>query len=172
VRDDLERIEAALTGTPLAGLPVGHGPAGTILVADIEPDGLHEAWQAAEALVPITGRRPIMVTDDFTTTVTLRPAPEPGLAESELREFAEAAASSDPWLTYRSYAEDDEVEEGQAEYYVRGAARLDLLPLVSDVPLPAARPTLERVLYDRLLADPDRHARVLASVRVVAQKGY
>ncbi|MET8832477.1 DUF4253 domain-containing protein [Micromonospora sp. NPDC004540] len=174
MRNDLEQIEAAFVGTPLAGLPIGHGPSGTVLVADIDPDRLHEAWQAADALVPVTGRLPVMVTDDFDDTLRTRPEPESGPSESELRAFAEAAESSDPWLTYRHYSEDDEVDEGEVEYYARGitGVDLDLTALVSDVALPTERQALERALYDRLLADADLYARVSASVRFVTQTEY
>jgi hypothetical protein len=174
VRNDLDQIEAAFVGTPLAGLPIGYGPSGTVLVADVDPNRLQEAWQAADALVPVIGRRPVMVTDDFDfdDTRRIRPEPEPGPSESELRAFAEAAESSEPWLTYRHYSEDDEVEEGEVEYYARGTAGVDLTALVSDVALPAPRPALERALYDRLLADADLYARVLGSVRFVTQTDY
>lgn len=121
VRSDLDQIEAAFVGTPLAGLPIGHGPSGTVLVADVDPHRLQEAWQAADALVPVIGRRPVMVTDDFDDTLRIRPEPEPGPSESELHAFAEAAESSEPWLTYRHYSEDDEVDECEVEYYAVGA---------------------------------------------------
>ncbi|MER5336562.1 DUF4253 domain-containing protein [Micromonospora sp. NPDC002717] len=172
MRNDLHQIEAAFVGTPLAGLPIGHGPSGTVLVADIDPNRLHEAWQAADALVPVIGRRPVMVTDDFNDTLRIRPEPEPGPSESELRAFAEAAESSEPWLTYRHYSEDDEVDECEVEYYTRGMDRVDLTDLVSDVVLPTPRPVLERALYGRLLADADLYARVLDSVRFVTQTDY
>ncbi|PWR13634.1 hypothetical protein DKT69_20110 [Micromonospora sicca] len=160
---------------PFAGcLPIGHGPSGTVLVADIDPNRLHEAWQAADALVPVIGRRPVMVTDDFDNTLRIRPEPEPGPSESELRAFAEAAESSEPWLAYRHYSEDDEVDEGEVEYYARGMASvdLDLTALVSDGALPTPRQALERALYDRLLADADLYARVLGRVRFVTQTDY
>ncbi|MGY0002365.1 DUF4253 domain-containing protein [Micromonospora sp. I033] len=172
MRNDLDQIEAAFVGTPLAGLPIGHGPSGTVLVDDIDPNRLHEAWQAAEALVPVIGRRPVMVTDDFDDTLRIRPEPEPGPSVSELRAFAEAAQASDPWLTYRHYSEDDEVDEGEVRYYARGVAGVDLTALVSDVALPTERPALERALYDRLLADADLYARVTGSVRFVTQTDY
>lgn len=172
VRNDLEQIEAAFVGTPLAGLPIGHGPAGTVLVADIDPDRLHEAWQAADALVPVLGRRPVLVTDDWDGTLRFRPEPEPGPSESELRAFAEAAEASDPWLIYRHYSEDDEVDEGEVGYYARGVAGVDLTALVSDVALPTERQVLERTLYDRLLADADLYGRVSANVRYVTQTDY
>ncbi|MEU4483079.1 DUF4253 domain-containing protein [Micromonospora sp. NPDC023966] len=174
MRNDLDQIEAAFVGTPLAGLPVGHGPSGTVLVTDIDPNRLHEAWQAADALVPVIGRRPVMVTSDFDDGLRIRPEPEPGPSESELRAFAEAAGSSEPWLTYRHYSEDEEIDEGEVEYYARGVAGvdLDLSALVSDVPLPAERQALERALYDRLLADADLYARVLGRVRFLTQTDY
>lgn len=174
MRNDLDQIEAALVGTPLAGLPIGHGPSGTVLVADIDPNRLHEAWQIADALAPVIGRLPVMVTDDFGDTLRIRPEPEPGPSESELRAFAEVAESSDPWLVYRHYSEDDEVDEGEVEDYARGMAGvdLDLTALVSDVALPAPRQALERALYDRLLADVDLYAQVLGNVRFVTQTDY
>jgi hypothetical protein len=172
VRNDLDHIETAFVGTPLAGLPIGHGPSGTVLVADIDPNRLHETWQAADALVPITGRRPVMVTDDFGDTLRIRPEPEPGPPESELCAFAEAAESSEPWLAYRHYSEDDKVDKGEVEYYARGMAGVDLTALVSGVALPTSRQALERTLYDRLLADADLYAEVLDSVRFVTQTDY
>ncbi|GAA4263980.1 hypothetical protein [Dactylosporangium darangshiense] len=172
MRNDLDQIEAAFVGTPLAGLPIGYGPSGTVLVADIDPNRLHEAWQAADALVPVIGRRPVMVTDDFGDELRIRPEPEPGPSEPELRAFAEAAESSEPWLAYRHHSEDDEVGEGEVEYYARGLASGDLTALVSDVALPTPRQALERALYDRLLADADLHARVLGRVRFVTQTDY
>ncbi|TYB40283.1 DUF4253 domain-containing protein [Micromonospora sp. AP08] len=172
MRNDLDQIAAAFVGTPLAGLPIGHGPAGTVLVADVDPHRLHEAWRAADALVPVLGRRPVLVTDDFDGTLRIRPEPDPGPSESELRTFAEAAEASDPWLIYRHYSEDDVVDEGEVEYCARGVAGVDLTALVSDVALPAERPALERTLYDRLLADADLHTRVSARARFVTQTDY
>ncbi|MBM0275043.1 hypothetical protein [Micromonospora tarensis] len=172
MRSDLDHLEAALVGTPLAGLPIGHGPAGTVLVSDVDPNRLQEAWQAAEALVPVTGRRPIMITDDFVGTLEMSPEPQPGPSESELRAFAAAARSAEPWLAYRDHGEDHEVEEGEVEFYAGGVAGVDLTALASDVVLPTPRPTLERTLYDRLLADTALHARVLDTVRFVTQPDY
>ncbi|WP_433317393.1 DUF4253 domain-containing protein [Micromonospora sp. CA-269861] len=169
---DLDRIAAAFVGTPLAGLPIGHGPSGTVLVADVDPARLHELWQAADALMPVIGRRPVMVTDDFDDALAIRPEPEPGPSESELRAFAEAAELSEPWLAYRDYGEDHQVDEGEIEYYALGTTGVDLTALVSDVVLPTPLPVLERALYDRLLADADRHAQVLDNVRLVTQTEY
>jgi hypothetical protein len=170
--NELDHIRAAFVDTPLAGLPMGHGPSGTLLVADVDPHRLHEAWRAADALVPIIGRLPVMITDDF-AGVPMRPEPAPGPSAAELRAFAEAAESSEPWQTYRHYSEyDDDVEEDEVEYYARGVAGVDLTALVSDVVLPTSRQALERQLYDRLLADADLHARVLGKVRFVTQTDY
>ncbi|TDC84211.1 hypothetical protein E1193_06455 [Micromonospora sp. KC606] len=83
MRNDLDQIEAAFVGTPLAGLSIGHGPSGTVLVADIDPHRLHEARRIADALVPVIGRRPVMVTDDFDDTLRIRSEPGPGPSESE-----------------------------------------------------------------------------------------
>ncbi|MCG5460515.1 DUF4253 domain-containing protein [Micromonospora sp. MED01] len=171
-RDELARIEAAFVGTPLAGLPIGHGPSGTLLVADVDPDRLHEVWQAADALVPVIGRRPVMVTDDFDDALTIRSKPEQGPSESELRAFVEAAASSEPWLTYRHHRVDQQVDEDEIEFYARGTTGVDLTALVPDVVLPTPLPVLERALYDRLLADADLHAQVLGNVRLVTQTDY
>ncbi|WP_308285363.1 NUDIX domain-containing protein [Actinoplanes hulinensis] len=172
VEDDLDRIEAAFAGTPLAGLPIGHGPSGTVLVTDIDPGSLHEAWQAADALVPVLGRLPFLVTDDFDDTIRIQPEPAPSPPEPELRAFAEAAATSEPWAAYRDHNEDDQVGEGEIEFYTHGTGGIDLTNLVSDVPLPAPVPALERALYDRLLTDADLHARVHDRVRVIAQTEY
>jgi hypothetical protein len=173
VRTDFDRIEGAFVGTPLAGLPIGHGPSGTILVADVDPLRLYEIWQAADALVPVTGCLPVMVTDDFDDTLSIRPEPEPGPSEGELRAFAEAAASSEPWLAYRDHTEDDEIAQGEVGYYARGMGTdADLTALVSDVALPTPRQALQRTLYDRLLTAPDLHSRVLGSVRFATQTDY
>ncbi|MET7669292.1 DUF4253 domain-containing protein [Micromonospora luteifusca] len=172
MRNDLEQIEAAFVGTPLAGLPIGYGPSGTVLVADVDPHRLQEAWQAADALVPVIGHRPVMVTDDFDDTLRIRPEPEQGPSESELRAFAEAARSSEPWLAYRHDSEDQEVDEDEIEGYAHGMAGVDLTALVSDVVLPTTRPALERALYGRLLADADLYARVFGSVQAVTPVDY
>ncbi|MEK8105609.1 hypothetical protein NKG94_11530 [Micromonospora sp. M12] len=172
MRNDLGRIEAAFVGTPLAGLPIGHGPSGSVLVAGIDPGRLHEAWQAAETLVPVLGRRPVLVTDDFDDSIQIRSEPEQGPSESELRAFADAAESSEPWLTFRHHGDDEVVNEGEVEYYARGFTGVDLTALVSDLALPVTRPALERALYDRLLANADLHAQVLDQVRFVAQTDY
>lgn len=172
MRNDLDHLEAAFAGTPLAGLPIGYGPAGTVLVTDIDPDRLHEAWRAADALVPVTGRRPVLVTDDFGDSAEIRAEPQPGPPEPELRAFAEAAEAADPWSVYRHYSEDHEVGEGEVGAYARGAIGVDLTALAADVPLPTPRPVLERTLYDRLLADADLHDRVLDRVRLISQTDY
>ncbi|MEV0719608.1 DUF4253 domain-containing protein [Asanoa sp. NPDC050611] len=169
--NDLDQLEAAFAGTPLAGLTIGHGPAGTVLLPHVDPDRLHEVWQAADALAPAVGRRPILVTDDFDDALRMWPQPQPGPSDSELRAFAEAAEGSDPWAAYRHYSEDDHVDEGGAKYYARNRS-VDLTALVSDVALPTTRPEFERELYDRLLADGDLHAQVLDSVRYVTQTDY
>jgi hypothetical protein len=174
VLTDLDHIAAALAGTPLAGLPVGHGPSGTVLVAGIDPARLHESWQAADALVPVLGRLPLLVTDDFDDDMRIRaePEPQPGPSPAELRAFAEAAAGSAPWQTFRHYSEDDDVDESEADGYAQGPGDVDLTDLVARVPLPAPRPVLERALYDGVLADADRHARVLDVVRFVTRTDY
>ncbi|MGC4811125.1 DUF4253 domain-containing protein [Micromonospora sp. DT228] len=172
MRNDLDQIEAAFVGTPLAGLPIGHGPSGTILVADVDPERLREAWQAADALVPVTGRLPVLVTDDFDDMIAIRPEPERGPSTSELHAFVEAARSSEPWLAYRHHGDDHVADEGEIEFHARGVAGVDLSALVSDVVLPTPVPELERTLYERLLTDTDLHARVLDSVRLVTQFDY
>ncbi|MBO3743496.1 DUF4253 domain-containing protein [Actinoplanes flavus] len=169
---DLDRIEAAFGGTLLAGLPIGHGPAGTVLVTDVDPDHLYEVWQAAETLAPTIGCRPVLVTGDFNPTLGIQPRPAPGPPEPELRAFARAAESSEPWTTYRHYSEDELVHAGELESYARGMTGIDATALVADVPLPTSLPELERALYDRLLADAGLHARVLDRVRLVTQTEY
>ncbi|MGY0233961.1 DUF4253 domain-containing protein [Longispora urticae] len=165
MRNDLEHIQAAFVGTPLAGLPIGHGPSGTILVAGIDPRRLHEAWQAADALVPVTGRLPILITDDFTGTLAMLPESEPGPSESQLREFAKAAESSEPWSTYYDYEAEEEVNEDNVEDYAHGLAGVDLAALASDLVLPSSSHAFERQLYDRLLVDAELYDQVLDSVR-------
>ncbi|MEU8283295.1 DUF4253 domain-containing protein [Micromonospora sp. NPDC048905] len=172
MHNDLDQIEAAFVGTPLAGLPIGHGPSGSVLVADVDPERLRDAWQAADALVPVIGRLPVLVTDDVDDEMTIRQEPERGPSVSELRAFVEAARSSEPWLAYRHHSEDHVADEGEVEYHARGAAGVDLMALVSDVVLPTPVPELERTLYERLLTDTDLHAQVLDSVRLVTQFDY
>ena len=153
----------------MAGLPIGYGPEGIVLVDGIDPGRLYEAWQAADALVPVLGWRPVLVTDDFAGLGELESRrPEPGPSEPELRAFAAAAEVSDPWRLFGCYGEERELHEGELELYVPA----DLLALVSDVPLPVTYQQLQRVLYDRLLADEGRHAQMLDQVRYVTQTGY
>jgi hypothetical protein len=69
----LSEVAALLQGTPLAMLPVGDGPSGALVVSGIDPARLHDAWRAAFALLPVTGRWPswsLMIPPNCGTTST------------------------------------------------------------------------------------------------------
>lgn len=164
--DEPDDISPLLAATSLAGLPIGHGPAGSVLVRDIAPERLFAAWQQAYALLPATGRYPLLVTD-----VPLLPEPAAGPSAERLAELDQAARTVDPWTSHRA-DEARPVGKADAGVVARGATGLDLTAEVQrKLKYPITEQELGRWIYKRVLTDPDMRAQVEAGVREVGHIG-
>ncbi|MGC4812725.1 DUF4253 domain-containing protein [Micromonospora sp. DT228] len=144
-------IATALRGTALAGHPVEEGLGGTILVGDVDPTRLREAWQAAHSVLPVTGRWPV-----FTLPGGLDHEPD----AAEIDELDRASRTVDPWSVYRRYVDEEPLDRKRVEYSVRAAPGDEFvataLDQLGDTITAAA---LDRWTYDALLADPSLAAR-------------
>ncbi|MFI5495155.1 DUF4253 domain-containing protein [Actinoplanes sp. NPDC051859] len=150
-----DEVAAALTDTPMAGLPVGHGPQGTVLVQSIPPDDPLAAWQAARAKVPVTGRWPVLVTDEFEPGwLRLQAQPDPDApTESELADLDQSTRTVDPWP---EFTRDDAnlLDAGYVAVRTRGN-RVDLTAeAVRRLGLPTTADVVETWAYQRVLSDP------------------
>jgi hypothetical protein len=159
----LSETADALRGTSLAELPVRDGPAGALVVPGIDPDGLLEAWQAAHALHPVTGRWPLLFSADVDDSV-VEPTPFDAEARTALIELDRAARAVDPWPFFQR--PDDEAPDVELQFYTRGFygvdVTADVLPTVgADV----STQRLLRAAYDRVISDPALAAQVLESTR-------
>lgn len=155
---DVRDVAAALAGTPLAGLPVGYGLDGTILIPGVDPARLLEFWRAARALVPVTGRWPVMVMDEDDDPLDTEYDPEfASVDESELADLDRAARTADPWR------HDDRILTGdELPYLVSSRSGVDLtVPALASVPLPATSQTMQHWLYRRVLSDPELTAQLV-----------
>jgi hypothetical protein len=164
---DPAEVAAAFDGTGLAGLPVTHGLDGTLVVADIDPAGLLEAWRAAHALVPLTGRWPILIATDPDDDLLCDPDPEPDPIHppaDELAELDRVARTIDPWPFFvkgppRLCTAD------QAGFIGRGSGMDLTAELERHVTFPAPESVVQRWMFDRVGADPDLVAEVRRHTR-------
>ena len=120
--DHAGNIAAVLRGTVLQGRPVEEGLGGTFLVGEVDPARLLEAWQAAHAVVPDTGRRPV-----FTLPGALHHEPD----SAELLELDRAARTLDPWSVYKRSAGDEPQDQWDVESYVQAFLGLTWSPRLS-----------------------------------------
>jgi hypothetical protein len=149
--DDAADIAAVLRGTALEGRPVGEGLGGTFLIAGIGPDDLLDAWRAARAVTPVTGRWPVMTLPD-----DLDYEPEP----VELEELDLAARTVDPWSVFQPWTDDEPVSRSWIQDYVTSFLGADVVQRASgELDAPATRAALDRWTYDTLLSDPALAAR-------------
>ncbi|MFE9959731.1 DUF4253 domain-containing protein [Micromonospora sp. NPDC005299] len=143
---DLRTIAAALHGTVLEDHPVEEGIGGTVIVDEVDPSRLLEAWRAARAVTPTTGRCPV-----FTLPGDLHHEPTP----AEIDDLARAARAIDPWAAFRRHRDDRPMEPWRIESYVSAFLGAERLPLAAGpLAAPTSEPELDRWLYDTLLADP------------------
>jgi hypothetical protein len=152
-----DEVAAALAGTPMAHLPTGHGPEGTILVRDIAPGGVLEAWEAAYARMPVTGRWPVMVSDDFDEgSLDLLPEPDASApSEAVLSEFDHATRTLDPWSSFER--DDEPVEEPDfLTFFADGCyTHVRFSEEASQrFELPTTVHAVERWAYERVLSEP------------------
>jgi hypothetical protein len=163
------QIAAALTGTPTADRPVNHGPGGTLVVSGIEPDKLLQTWRSARALLPTTGRWPVLITDDWSPVPMHDSQPPP---DSELAGLDLAARTTDPWLRRRRWMHEP-VDWETGAFVASGLHGVDLTTEGSWLPEPPpTRLELERRLYERVLSEAALTARVLDQTRYTVQVDY
>jgi uncharacterized protein DUF4253 len=171
VRNDPHDIEPLLTGTSLAGLPLGHGPGGSVLIQGVPPAGLLAAWQEAYALLPATGRYPLLVTD-WGGELRMLSEPGAGPTAERLAELDRAARTVDPWTAHLA-AESRLVPKENAGGFASGYRGLDLTAEVQrKLKYPITQQELGRWIYKRVLTDPDMRTQVVSGVSDVVQTGH
>ncbi len=146
----IDETVLALRGSLLDGLPVEEGIAGTLIVDDVDPRRLLEAWRAARAALPATGRWPV-----FTLPGGLCWEP----TDDDVATLAAAAHAIDPWSVYERYDRGEPLDDWSVLDYIGtflGSGVLAEAP-VGQTP-PVTQRGLERWTYDRIAADPDLHA--------------
>lgn len=149
--DDAGDIATALRGTALQGHPVQEGLGSTFLVEEVDPARLLEAWRAAHAAMPVTGRWPV-----FTLPGDLYHEPDP----AELAELDRAARTLDPWSVYRRRSGDVVQEREDVERYVQAFLGPDMVaPALQQLPSPTTSTILQRWTYDTLLTDAELASR-------------
>ena len=145
-------VAAALRGTVLDGLPTEEGLADTVIIEGADPGRLLEAWRAAHAVLPVTGRWPV-----FTLPGGLYH--EPG--DEEIAALDEAARTTDPWAVYRRTSQDELLDDDEVAEYVTAFLGPDLVsPALGRLRPPVTAAAVQRWTYDTLLADPPMIERV------------
>ncbi len=170
---DVGEVAAAVAGTPLAGLPIGYGVDGTILISDIDPNGLLESWRAAHTLIPITDRWPIMVVDDDDEPLETEFDPDfSSVDESELSALDRAARTADPWPQLQRY-DDQLITAEDVSFFAVSRSGVDLTAdVLANVRLPTTSHDLQRWIYQRVLSDPDLTAQVVDTFRYELSTNY
>ncbi|WP_433797351.1 DUF4253 domain-containing protein [Actinoplanes sp. CA-252034] len=166
-------IADAMRGTALAGLPVHEWVEGTLIVSGVDADDnadLLKAWRAAYALLPRTGRWPVLVADED-VNYELEPSPFDARVEAELVALDQAARTVDPWPFFQEG--DDGPPEVELSFYTGGLhgvdVTADVLPTVSQN---AGTQQILRAAYDHVLADPRLTAKVLEGARHLVNTEY
>jgi hypothetical protein len=144
------------------------------VVRDVDPGGLLEAWRAACERVPVTGRWPVMVSDDYEAEAfAIRPRPDPAApAAAELAAFDEQTRALDPWPSFTR--RDEPVAEATwVTFYSRGFyTDVDLSEeALRTVPLPTTDQVVERWAYERVRADAGLVERVRRGTRWALRTG-
>ncbi|OJF11298.1 uncharacterized protein DUF4253 [Couchioplanes caeruleus] len=153
----------------MAGLPVGHGPRGTLLVQDVPPDESLAAWRAARARVPVTGRWPVLVTDEFEPEwLRLRARPDPSApTASELADLDQTTNTIDPWPEF-TFDDDRELLKAGYVALITQGYHVDLTAeAIQRFGLPTTAGAVERWVYQRVLSDPELLHRVESDDRYV-----
>lgn len=141
----------------MAGLPIGHGPRGTILVQNVPPDESLAAWRAARAKVPVTGRWPVLVSDEFEPEwQRLRAQPDPAApTASELADLDRTASTTDPWPEFTREDDEELIDAGYVAVVTQSYAVDLTAEAVRTFGLPATSGVLEPWAYQRVLSDPE-----------------
>ncbi|SCF29397.1 protein of unknown function (DUF4253) [Micromonospora viridifaciens] len=143
--DDPDEIAAALRGTLLDGLPIEEGLGETLVVTGIEPTQLLPAWRAARAATPETGRWPVLTSVDEQWH-------DP--SSEEIEALDRAARTVDPWTVFRWWGTDSQLGREDLHLWLPSRLGEDFAQRVGrDVTLPTTRLAVERLTWERLLAD-------------------
>jgi hypothetical protein len=162
----------ALQGTVLAGLPIREGPAGALIVSGLDTDdtaGLHAAWRAAYALLPETGRWPVLIDDGDNESIDT--GPFDARTEAELTALDRAARTVDPWPFFQRG--DDGPPEVELSFYTGGLHGVDVTAdVLPTLPHNVSTQQLLRAAYNHVSADPRLTAEVRERTRDVVSTGY
>ncbi|MEH0822132.1 MULTISPECIES: DUF4253 domain-containing protein [Micromonospora] len=152
--EDIGDIATALRGTALHGHPVEEGPGHTFVVEEVDPGLLLDAWQAAQAAMPVTGRWPV-----FTLPGVLGHEPD----ADELADLDQVARTLDPWSVYRRYRRDDVQDQEDVERYVQTFLGDDMVTrAIEELTPPTTSAALQRWTYDTLIADGQLASRAFS----------
>ncbi|MFI6079121.1 DUF4253 domain-containing protein [Actinoplanes sp. NPDC051343] len=164
--EDADGMVEALSQTALAGFPVDDAPGGTLVVPDIDPAGLLEAWQAARSVVPATGRWPVMITAEDEIL--------DGEDPSDFDDLDLAARKIDPWKPPWRVINDDEplIPATDLDGRLRGFPADLIEAATNELAMPSTEPALGRWIYDRLLADPTLAAALQPQVDAMIGTQY
>lgn len=153
VLHDVDDVRAALRGSYLDGLPLREGSQGDVIITAVPPQQVLEAWNAARALVPITGRWPVAVTTPEWFWRQQRAAHQ--TRDEELAVFSDALERADPWLGLEDRYEDLPYAEAAVRHHEFPDAEL-IEEAVRELALPVDVLALERWIYERVRTDPSR----------------
>lgn len=157
-------IAVALRGSLLSGLPVEEDVGGAFIIDEIDPEQILPSWQAARALVPVTGRWPVMIGPE---EVYGDPTPD------ELADMRRVATSGHPWSVFRPGYGDEPVPEWRLTSSLPSVLGDELVArAMRELPAPVTEAALGRWVYDRMLEDPGlatRAVRILGDFRGTKQ---
>ncbi|WP_144120886.1 hypothetical protein [Catellatospora sichuanensis] len=159
--NEVERATAALRNTALDGLPVEEESGNCLIVSGVEPADVLSAWRAARAVLPMTGRWPVFRSSDHNGLDHQR---EP--TSDDLAELDAAARTIDPWSAGYDPC-DDEDEPLTVDELSLFVPTFEGVDLQSEARRRFDAPTMssvDRWIYDRVLADPPLLAQALAYV--------
>lgn len=174
-------VMAALRGTVLDGQPVTTVPESDVLLVDWPtPEDLLSAWQAARTAMPVTGRRPLFIDNDF------QEWPFPQIAPDHLARIDAAARTLDPWSTeaLQSWRDDEPVDADGLNEAIEDAMGddedgrlLSAVPglaaeMAKNVPLPTTTSAVQKWVFDRVADNPDLTAKLLGPSGVGEPSAY
>jgi hypothetical protein len=164
----LKDLRSAFRRTPLRRKRFTPGPKGTVVVHDI--DDLLPAWEAARALLPETGRWPVLVTEWGDEPQWTGTSAAPG--EDDLLLLDRAARTTDPWWSAVRPGEWP-VSIEQTPYLARGWSGVDVaVEAALQVTPGTTRDDLDYWIYQRVAGDPLLADRVVRGARRVVTADY
>ncbi|GIE32426.1 hypothetical protein Ait01nite_054710 [Actinoplanes italicus] len=155
--DDIDRLRTALRGTPLADLPIRAIPDGRLVMSRVSPQDYLTAWRAARAVLPVTGRRPVIVESDSSLLEDEpwgTPDEDDGPGPAWIAGLDEAARTIDPWQARDTSWLDEVCDDEDLRFHVPDLPGVELRAEIrQDLAAPTIR-SVNRYVYDRVRADP------------------